>query len=322
MLWHRLCRVAWQLAPWREQRDRLDFYHGLLGSKDPMKCFVVTLIIGLAIAVVEPGWADPHPPLVVKINPDDRTELLRLDLESGKTDVLYRTAGDRITDVLVSPYYSRVALLETASTVVNRLVVINAEGRTLRTVDANVRRFVFSPNGRKLACIAGTFYAGGIGFQPLRAFIVDIDGGGEPLELAGLEKAHDLHWLRTPTEDSIYFKALRDGDDHVLRWDVTTGSLEETTLGAIRFSPDGEYLLRRPYETVEVGDCEPGVAGDSCLRVTERRSGNELPSLAAQEGTAQGWVYNRGHHLLFISRSPHTEAVTESRGGRDFSGPS
>ena len=36
MLWHRLCRVAWRLDPWREQRDRLDFYHGLL-ERDPAK---------------------------------------------------------------------------------------------------------------------------------------------------------------------------------------------------------------------------------------------------------------------------------------------
>ncbi len=32
MLRHRLCRAAWLLAPWRSQRDRLDFYHGLLGA--------------------------------------------------------------------------------------------------------------------------------------------------------------------------------------------------------------------------------------------------------------------------------------------------
>ena len=30
MLRHRLRRSAWHLAPWRRQRDRLDFYHGLL----------------------------------------------------------------------------------------------------------------------------------------------------------------------------------------------------------------------------------------------------------------------------------------------------
>ncbi len=33
MLRHRLRRAAWLLAPWRSQRDRLDFYHGLLSGR-------------------------------------------------------------------------------------------------------------------------------------------------------------------------------------------------------------------------------------------------------------------------------------------------
>jgi hypothetical protein len=287
-----------------------------------MKRFTITLAIVLALVASRSAWTHPHPPLVVKINPDNRTELLRLDLESRETTVLYRTTGHSITDARVSPYYSRVALLETDSTVaassVNRLVVIDAEGRLLRTVDADVRRFVFSPNGRKLACIAGPFYPGGIGFRPKRAFIVDIDGAGEPRVLAGLEKAHDLNWLTTSAEDSVYFKVLSDGDDRVLRWDETEQRLEESAHDAIRFSPDGKFVLRKPYETIEVGDCEPGAEDDSCLRVVERSSGKELLSLAAQQGTAQGWIYDRGHHLLFLERNPQTETVIEKRGGQEL----
>jgi hypothetical protein len=213
-------------------------------------------------------------------------------------------------------------LLETvstsAATPVNRLVVIDANGKVLRRVESDVRRFVFSPNGRKLACIEGTFYAGGIGFRPEGAFIVDIDGTEEPRELPGLEKPHDLHWLTTPTENSVYFRVLRKGEDQVLRWDVKAQQLKETALDGIRFSPDGKFLLRKPHETAEVGDCEPGTEGDSCLRVTEVSSGRELAALAAQKGAPHGWVYNRGHHLLFIERNPQTETITERRGARDF----
>ncbi|MDH3255094.1 MAG: hypothetical protein OEM62_08895 [Acidobacteriota bacterium] len=285
----------------------------------------ITLATALAIAAGGPAWSHPHEKLAVKINPDDRTELLRLDLESGQPKTLYRATRGRITEARVSPYYSRVALIETTAPTssrgaapVNRLVVITAKGAILRTVDADVRRFVFSPDGRRIAYIVGPFYPGGIGFLPQRAFILDIDSRVDPLELAGLDKPHDLHWVKTPRENSIYVKVLRDGEDRVLRWDVATRQAEETPLKGIRFSPDGEFLLAHPYETIEIGDCEPGNEGDSCLRIIERTSGQELRSLAEQKGAAQGWIYDRGHHLLFVQRDPRTETISERRAGREL----
>jgi hypothetical protein len=265
------------------------------------------IFAGLCAAAVE---AHPHAPIAVRINPEDSSEVQLFDYATKQTRAVFRSQKGAVYEVLVSPYFSRIAVVETTAATagedrytqlpVNSLVVIDADGNVLRSVDRDVRRVVFSPDGESLGFLTGSYYDGGIGFKPGGAFTLDVESG-EVEAIPDVDLPYEIEWAR---DGGIYLKVLAlEGGPAVWRYDVRSQTLTESPGGAFHLSPDGAFSLQLAYETVESGECEPQRGVDSCLRVVDRRTNQAVEFFSRDvPGEVDGWVNGEGHQIMFSQR--------------------
>jgi PAN domain len=276
---------------------------------------------------LQPSAPAPRPPsLLVKRDDANRRRVMRADLATGTSSELYRSRTGTVDDLQVAPDDVYVAVIETAEgrqengeyvvPPVNRLVILRADGTRVRTVDADVRQYTFSPDGSRLAYITGSYYEGGTGFKPTGAFILDI-ASGQSQRIAGADLSIELNWIATPEENALYLKTLDTNGTGIQRFDIARNTVDRPASPAFRISPDGRYYLVPPYETIEAGSCEPAAGDDSCLRVYERKSNSSIPFFQSRAiGTHVGWAYGQGHALLFTKREAVKVDRQMQRGGR------
>ena len=272
----------------------------------------------------------PTPSLLVKRDDANTRRVVRGDVASGTLIELYRSPRGTVDDLQVAPNDGYVALIETTEgkqengeyvvAPVNRLLILRADGKLVRTVDADVRQYTFSPDATRLAYITGSYYEGGSGFKPTGAFVLDI-ASGRSQRIDGADQSIELNWVATPQENALYLRTLDAHGPGIRRFDVARNTLERSASPAFRISPDGRYYMTPPYETIEAGSCEPGPADDSCLRVYERQSNRSIPFFQSRAiGTHIGWVYGQGHALLFTKREAVKVDREMQRGGRAVRG--
>lgn len=296
---------------------------------------ILALVVGaepVAPASQPPAQTAAAPTVLVRRDDRDPRRIVRGDLASGAIDEVYRSNRAAVDDLQVAPNESYVALIETTAgkeeggeyvvPPVNRLVVLRADGTPVRTVEADVRQYTFSPDGARLAYITGAYYEGGAGFKPDGAFILDI-ASGRTQRIDGADSAVELNWVTTPAENSLYLKTLDSGEGGatVRRYDVASGRLAATSSKAFSISPDGLYYMVQPHEAIESGMCEPGRGDDSCLRVYERRNERRITFFESKDiGTPVGWVYGQGHSLLFTKHELEKVDQQVQRGDRTVRG--
>lgn len=264
-------------------------------------------------------------PLIVKRHSDKRT-LLRGDLVTGRTQVLYRSRLDVLSTIRVAPRGRFTAVLETAVNETyerpprNQLVLLDATGQPAHRVERDVQTYVFSPDGKQLAYVVGRWYEGGVGFVPTALYILDLDTWQER-RVPEVTSPYDLHWLQTEAEDVLLSRTLGEQPPgRVVRYDVRRRRASVDPSGDFHLSPDGRYVLKRADELIAEGRCNTDQ--DVCVQVRERQSGRIVDLVDLPHGAAHpvDWVYDRGHLLLLSRRRQERRAMTTVRGRRRIEG--
>jgi penicillin-insensitive murein DD-endopeptidase len=261
-------------------------------------------------------------PLLVQRSTDDRRTILRGDPATRRATALYRSSRDVVFELAVSADNRYTAALESTDGVVkegeyvvpprNELVILDGNGQVVRRVEADVQHYRFSPDGRKVAYLTGTYFEGGVGFQPEGVFILDIVSGAT--ERVDAEDVYDLDW--GPEEGSLMLRALAAAPERrVLRYDARSRRISAAPSGAFHLSPDGQFFLKQPDELIEEGSCQPGQKPGDCFQVFDRRTGRPASLPSRDLGQPVSWAGGEGH-LLLLSKQEQTSREQTVQLGR------
>lgn len=220
---------------------------------------------------------------------------------------IYETTADFITngDAKLSPTNNYIAVVETREGVIppggydysvlpeNNLVIIDTSGNIICSTGDNARKCSWSPDGKKLAYIAGTYIEGGLGFKTTGVYELDVPicikkkivkDYSHPVVNGDEGGGYDLSWAKH--DSNLYvqeFPAL--GGNYL--YDPKTGKTQQVAYKGIYFSPDGRYYLSIDPEGLRTSIYVTTTNEDITTRVRQRIK--ELPA---------GWVSGRPHHLL------------------------
>lgn len=257
----------------------------------------------------------------------DSKGIHRRDAATSLEKTIFNTAGLYGVDFSVSPSDTVIALLisergevspETHYYTVlpkNSMVFINPEGKEMGRLDADVRKFSWSPDGRKIAYITGTYYEGGVGFKTTGVWIFDLAKKSrkrikkdfshrkmDDFEGGGIE----IRWASH--DNNVY---IRDFDylDGIYRYSTAAGKSERVDYHGIDFSPDGKYYIGE-----QAGDTihQRLYLSASNIEITDRlreRFGGNLRDAGFH------WVFKEGHLMQFVKKQPlsRTEKRIEIR---------
>jgi hypothetical protein len=245
---------------------------------------------------------------------EDKNRLYRMDLTTGKTRMIYEAGADYLDSIKVSPSDTIIALLVSYAGVTppgehdysvlprNLLVFVDPEGNEIATLDEDVRSFSFSPEGERVAYIAGTHHEGGLGFHATGVGIFDLRRLQKtPIVRDFLEDTaqnrestgHDVTWARHDSLIYVRDFGYRSGN---YRYDPRLGKSERVNCYAVDFSPDGEFYIQQPVEGLDLRVFRTSTNEDVTERMKRRSSG--YPGYIRIE-----WVFDRGHLAHFLTHS-------------------
>ena len=165
----------------------------------------------------------------------------KLDTRTDSKKVIFNTAGMYKVSFSISPSDTVIAVLITERGVVppgehdysvlpkNLMVFIDPEGNEITTLDEDVRKFSWSPDGEKIAYVTGT-YDEDKGFMSTGLYLFDLTDGSKR-QIA--PRAYYVNWA--VFDSCIYYEGFK--------YDPTTGKTEKTSYHGINFSPDGKYYI-------------------------------------------------------------------------------
>jgi len=270
-----------------------------------------TVLAPRAMAPVLPVRAEP---LVVRRDPADRKAILVGNLGTREAPAVYRTRKDVLYELAVAPDNRYTAAIESTDGILetgengereyrvpprNELVILDARGQVVRRVEEDVRHYIFSPDGGSIAYVVGSYYEGGVGFEPEGVFVMEIaTGATEKVDAGGV---YELSWTRTETEDALHLRTLATAvRQKVQRYDFRTRRLSAVPSGAFHVSPDAAFYLKQPYELIEEGTCQGRQGAEPCFQVYDRKTERPVSARVPQElGQPLGWAYAEGHLLAF-----------------------
>ena len=296
-------------------------------------CLVVALGLIYAVLYAEPQsrGADEEP-LIARVV--DRASVLGYQRASGKTKELYRPDKYSIHELTVSPNNKYIAAINISDRVnipdsvpeayyMYSLMVLHASGELAHRLEMDVRRYVWSPDGKQIAFLT---------FAPCRkaywtscptgAWILDVETS-EVTEIS--EGAKDINWAAFDNAIYLYeHPRLRDRGCSVMRWDPVSGELQPTDYHDIYFSPDGKYYLSLWKDEVCPARLYDATSNQLIYDIVVRKSflygrddttvpfPEDLGSLwnSNELGQPCGWVFNSGHYLMFTKE----ESTVETEG--------
>jgi|GEM_PF-6116092 len=126
-----------------------------------------------------------------------------------------------------------------------KLTLISAEGRFIRAID-RVRRYVWSPDGARIAYITGNYTEDYPGFRTTGTWIMDLTSDTAQKIC---ETGYEVEWARF--DGNIYIDTYDDRG--VLRYDPRSSKLEPASYKGIYFSDDGKYYYAPSREGTDFG---------------------------------------------------------------------
>ena len=234
-----------------------------------------------------------------------------LDPQTKKEVVLSECPDDSwLHDFKVSPTGALIGVIKTARGFTppgqrdfsvlpkNSLVIIAVRGDATTTIEDDVQKFSWSPDGEKIAYITGTYYEGGVGFKTDGVWIYDLkDKSKTKIEKDFPHKTIEgfigggieVNWARH--DSNIYIEDF-DYLDGVYRYNTTTGRSEKLDYAGIDLSPDGKYYKEiegiRVFRTLTNEDITPQLV---------QRFGPEWSRVALT------WVFDKGHCLHVVRQT-------------------
>jgi hypothetical protein len=299
------------------------------------KHFVIVIVI-LALLIL---------PLFLRGEADKRQLLFRtpnnnrlyyIDVQTNEEKILYECEEDSwLHDFKVSPTGKLVGVMKTKRGITppgehdfsvppkNSLVFIDPDHAEITILDEDVRKFSWSPDGEKIAYIAGTYYEGGVGFMTTGVGIFDLrdhsktqikkdfphqmvkTASGELFEGGGIE----INWPRHDSNVYIQDFGYLDG---IYRYNTKTGKSEKVEYKGIDFSPDGKY-----YKEIVVGEGEAGI--NVYKTATNEDITSQLISRFGPEWSlvSLSWVFDKGHCLHVVNHSLERVKIGKFSSGKD-----
>ncbi|MCK4371671.1 MAG: WD40 repeat domain-containing protein [candidate division Zixibacteria bacterium] len=292
-------------------------------------CLVVALGLAYSVLVAEPqSHRADEEPLIARVV--DRASVLRYQPASGKTQELYRPDKYSIHELTVSPNNKYIAAINISEREVMLdsvhapylygLMVLHGNGGLAHRLDMDVRRYVWSPDGKQIAfltfapCRKAYWWA-----CPTGAWILDVETS-EVTKIS--EGAKDINWAAFDGAIYLYEHTRLYPRGRVMRWDMNSRELQPTDHHDIYFSPDGKYYLSlwkdeaRPIRLYDAISNE--LVFDLVVRESFLYEGDitvpfpeDLGSLYSNKlGQPCDWVFNTGHYLMFTKE----ESTVETEG--------
>jgi len=223
----------------------------------------------------------------------------------GKEVTIYETSKDVIgfRGFHLSPCGRYIAVIETTRGFTpegkhdfevlpkNSMVIIDTSGSVLYSLDEDVRKIVWSPDGNKIAYITGEYREGGVGFRTTGIYVFDLTDGSrkeitKDFEYDTLRGYHgggyNLNWA---VHDSNLYIAEFDRFGGNYMYDPKTGKTRQVSYKGIHFSPDGRYYLElRPEDSPHL---YVSATNEDLTEIAER----ELLRMP------YSWISDRPHHL-------------------------
>ncbi len=260
----------------------------------------------------------------------DKHGIHKLNVRTGAKSVTYNTAGMYMVSFSLSTSDTVIAVLITKRGITppgehdysvlpkNSLVFIDQDGNEIATLDEDVRKFSFSPDGEKVAYITGTYYEGGVGFKNTGAGIfnlthrskIQIQKDFPHKTLRGRESwGYEINWARHDSNVYIQDFGYLDG---IYRYNTKIGKSEKVDYKGIDFSPDGKY-----YKEIVVGEGEAGI--NVYKTATNEDITSQLISRFGPEWSlvSLSWVFDKGHCLHVVNHSLERVKIGKFNSGKD-----
>ena len=225
---------------------------------------------------------------------DDPKNIYIVDKETGGKKLIYRSLKSYVDWISLSPNRRFISGIEPENSVRNSMLIIDPKGKVLYSIDDDVRRYVWSPNGNKIAYITGTYYEGGVGFKTTGVYLFDLRDGGKkqitrdfphPTVRGFKGGGYDLNWALH--DSNLYIQEFEPlGGNY--RYNTKTGKTEKVPYKGIHFSPDGKYYLA--LSSVDYPHLYVSSTNQEITEQVKSRLGY-LP---------QGWMSDQKHHMLAV----------------------
>jgi hypothetical protein len=248
---------------------------------------------------------------------DDPRNIYIVNKITGDKRLIYQSPKAYVDRISVSPNRKFIAGIEPQDSTRNRLIIIDSEGNVKCSIDEDVRKYDWSPDGEKIAYITGTYYEGGVGFITTGVWIFDLrdhsktqikkDFPHDTLKMAGREPfeggGFEINWAKHDSNIYIQDFGYVGG---VYRYNTKIGKSEKVDYKGIDFSPDGKYYARSIPELdyqVYLTETNQPVTD----RLTARFKDLRFPPT---------WVPDEKHYLQIVEVDFIVEPVPGRRGGR------
>lgn len=214
-------------------------------------------------------------------NEIDKRTIYVLNKIRQEKRVLYQTSNTYVDQISLSSNRKFIAAIETEGFAKSGLLIVNPKGKIVKVIGQDVRKYVWSPDGDKIAYITGKYSEDGMGFLSSGLYLFDLNNG-QVTQIA--PKAYYVNWVNF--DSCVYYYDLRK----VFRYDPATEKTKETVYYGINFSPDGKYYTtsssEEDYEIYSVKTNQP-IASLLSLKLKDLEM-------------RPNWAPNFNHHLLII----------------------
>ncbi len=294
------------------------------------KHFVIVIVILALLTLPLFLWGEADKSQLLFRTPNNN-RLYYIDVQTNEEKILYECEEDSwLHDLKVSPNGQLTGVMKTKRGITpsgahdysvlpkNSLVFIDVDGKEITTLDEDVRKFSWSPDGEKVAYIAGTYYEGGVGFKTTGVGIFDLKDRSKiqikkdftHKTIRGFEGGGiEINWAEHDSNVYIQDFGYLDG---IYRYNTKIGKSEKVDYKGIDLSPDGKY-----YKEIVVGE---GTAG---IYVYQTATNEDITSqLIAKFGpewsrVSLSWVFDKGHCLHVVNHSLEPVVIGKFSSGKD-----
>jgi hypothetical protein len=271
-------------------------------------------------------------PPVFSINDKD---ILRLDNDTGRPITVYRSKRVylRRSSLSVAPnnkaiafvesdsgkFFSREAAMQGVYDVPppTYLQIADIDGNLIFSVN-DALEYCWSPDGDGIAYITYDIILADYEYRyPTGLWVIDLKTGKREKLVA---RAAKLNWAMH--DNCLYYVVWDSTGTFMYKWDPESKLISETHHKNIYFSPDGLYYITlRDYDagillfqTQTDSEVYPIDVGAKDVQIPEFLRGlGKIVTSGKLFCPPYGWVFNKGHYLLFVSKGGNSVVDVETR---------
>lgn len=244
----------------------------------------------------------------------------RLDLKNNSKELFFNTLGMYGVSFTVSPTLGNMAILITQRGFTppgehdfsilpkNYLIFTDDSGNKISRLNKDIRKFSWSPDGRKIAFIAGPYRESDIGFRTTGVGIFNLNDTSRtqitkdfPHDTVRgyIGGGYEINWAKH--DSNIYIREF-DKLGGIYRYNTKLGKSEQVPYLGINFSPDGKYYI-------EGAQLYLTATNEEITQQLIERFGPEWP----HSRVGLYWVFDKGHCLRVLRQTTEAVKVSEKR---------